>query len=119
MVIAADANATTAEITAIVNSTGISFPKLLPACQAYSKLRYQRRASAVVCGHLLKENAWTAGFVENSCDPDDLQAWRDACEEMFLREGEMTETFREFCQIAIVCVICYAEIKQRHSHPIH
>jgi hypothetical protein len=44
-----------------------------------------------------------AGFVENSSDPDDLQAWCAACEELFIREGEMTEAFRAFNDMKVVC----------------
>ena len=56
-----------------------------------------------------------AGFVENSSEPTDLQAWCFACEEKFQAEGEMTEAFREFNGMAIVCVQCYAEMKLRHT----
>lgn len=56
------------------------------------------------------------GFVENSDDPDDLQAWCDACERMFLAEGEMTPAFRAFNRMAVVCDRCYAGLKNRHSH---
>lgn len=74
-----------------------------------------RRVSAVVCRHLLETEAVPAGFVENSDDPHDLQAWCHACEELFQAEGEMTEAFREFNDMAIVCVACYAEAKSRHT----
>jgi hypothetical protein len=40
-----------------------------------------------------------------------------ACEEFFIREGEMTEAFREFNRMAVVCTECYAEAKVRHSVP--
>jgi hypothetical protein len=55
------------------------------------------------------------GFVENSFDPNDQQAWCDACERMFLEEGEMTERFEAFTGMKVVCSPCYAEIKQRHA----
>ena len=73
--------------------------------------------SAVVCRHLLRPTDATLGFVENSSDPDDLQAWCDACEEMFLREQELTEAFREFNDFAVVCINCYARLKTLHSAP--
>jgi len=73
------------------------------------------RISAVVCGHMLRGEPAPAGFVENSRDQNDLQAWCSACEELFQREGEMTETFRAFNRMSIVCIACYAEAKIRHS----
>jgi hypothetical protein len=70
--------------------------------------------AAVVCCHMLESDT-PVGFVENSSDPDDLQAWCDACEAMFLSEGDKTEAFEEFNDRAIVCSDCYAEFKARHS----
>jgi hypothetical protein len=55
------------------------------------------------------------GFVENSSDPNDLQAWCGACERYFLAEGDKTSAFRAFNQMALVCDVCYAEFKERHS----
>ena len=74
-----------------------------------------QRPSAVVCGHMLQANDEIVGFVENSSDPADLQAWCDACERMFLSEGDKTAAFRSFNQMALVCDICYANFKRRHS----
>lgn len=54
------------------------------------------------------------GFVENSNDPDDLQAWCLECEKMFVREGSMTPAFLEFNSFVVVCVDCYAQLKARH-----
>lgn len=42
------------------------------------------RVAAVVCRHLLEVTTPPAGFVENSTDPTDLQAWCHECEEKFL-----------------------------------
>ena len=53
------------------------------------------------------------GFVENSADPQDLQAWCDQCEAFFVREGEMTEAFKSFNDFRVVCSDCYAQIKAR------
>ena len=78
-------------------------------------LHGERRTAAVVCRHLLAEKARTVGFVENSSDPDDLQAWCFACEAMFEREDGMTDTFVAFTDMALVCVDCYADIRQRHE----
>lgn len=75
-----------------------------------------QRPSAVVCRHMLANDGARVGFVENSDDPTDLQAWCDACETMFLHEGDKTDAFIAFNDFAIVCVVCYADIKARHSH---
>jgi hypothetical protein len=79
--------------------------------------KHGKRVPAVVCGHLLPGQLEPAGFVENSSEPNDLQGWCSACEEFFLREGEMTERFRKFSCMSIVCVECYAEAVARHSLP--
>jgi len=55
------------------------------------------------------------GFVENSSDPDDLQAWCEACEAFFLQEGSLTEAFKAFIDPAIVCDFCYTLLKEKHS----
>ncbi len=73
-----------------------------------------QRIAAVVCCHMLESDE-PVGFVENSDDPNDLQAWCDECEEMFLAEGDKTPAFEEFNDRAIVCVICYDECKALHS----
>lgn len=70
---------------------------------------------AMVCTHLVDARDHAVGFVENSDDPEDLQAWCDACEQLFLTEGEHTPAFEEFCDVRLVCVFCYATIKERHS----
>ena len=69
----------------------------------------------MVCVHLLKAKDHVVGFIENSTDAADLQAWCDTCERFFLREGDRTPAFIEFADIAIVCDLCYLEIKERHS----
>lgn len=76
------------------------------------------RVAAVVCRHMLESTQVSVGFVENSSDPNDLQAWCTKCEELFLREGDKTETFRRFSHPAIVCVVCYQDLKTRHSRSI-
>ena len=78
-----------------------------------------RRKAAVVCGHLVDEDEYQVGFIENCSDPNDLQAWCSACEELFQKEGEMTDTFRAFTRMSIVCVDCYAEIKSFHAPTTH
>jgi hypothetical protein len=55
------------------------------------------------------------GFIENSSEPNDLQAWCDRCEAMFLAEGDKTEAFEAFNDRAIVCCICYGALKAQHT----
>ena len=74
-----------------------------------------KRVSAVVCRHLLKPEVDPVGFIENSSDPNDLQAWCYKCESVFEEEGDMTERFREFNDMAIVCVDCYQNSKVFHN----
>lgn len=73
------------------------------------------RVATVVCGHLLNGEPAPAGFIENSDDPKDLQAWCAACERLFLQEGALTDAFRKFNRMSIVCCQCYANAKVRHS----
>ena len=73
---------------------------------------------AIVCGHLVKKNDKVVGFIENSDVPDDLQAWCNACESLFNIEQELTEKFRAFNNMSVVCSKCYQEIKVRHSTAI-
>ena len=75
------------------------------------------RTAAVVCGHMVGSKQASVGFIENSSDLQDLQAWCAKCEAMFLREGDKTEAFRKFNRMAIVCVVCYQDLKARHSRP--
>lgn len=72
------------------------------------------RIAAVICCHLGPDSA-PAGFIENSSDPNDLQAWCYACEDKFNQEGGLPETFGAFADVSVVCVACYAEAKARHS----
>lgn len=53
--------------------------------------------------------------MENSSDPDDLQAWCSGCEAMFLAEGDRTEAFERFNNYAMICTVCYGLIKVRHE----
>ncbi|WP_206602106.1 hypothetical protein [Roseateles puraquae] len=76
-----------------------------------------KRVSAVVCKHLQDSAGALAGFIENSSDPHDLQAWFHWCEEKFEQEGGMTDAFRAFNGVAIVCIVCYREAKARHTAP--
>lgn len=73
------------------------------------------QTSAVVCRHLLQSQPAPAGFIENCDDPNNLQAWCYLCEEKFQQEGDITDVFKEFHGMAIVCVVCYGEAKSRHA----
>ena len=79
--------------------------------------KHGTRISAVVCGHMLQQTDRVLGFVENRSDPNDLQAWCDDCERMFLQEEDMTEDFRKFNSMALVFTVCYAMLKERHTKP--
>ena len=72
------------------------------------------KVSAIVCRHHLEVHDRTAGFVENSDDPDDLQAWCDDCEDLFLRAGDKTDKFLKFNNFAVVCVDCYVRLRGAH-----
>jgi hypothetical protein len=78
-------------------------------CGAHGK-----RVAAVVCCHMIQASQ-AVGFIENSSDPNDLQAWCESCEEMFLAEGDKTEAFCAFNDRAIVCCVCYRALKAKHS----
>lgn len=73
------------------------------------------RVAAIVCRHMIHSKEVAVGFVENSSDPEDLQAWCSACESMFLSEGDKTERFRQFNDFAVVCDFCYANLKEKHG----
>lgn len=73
------------------------------------------RVAAVVCSHLLEARERHVGFVENSADPADLQAWCEACERLFLEEQGLTAAFREFTRMRVVCDFCYAAIKEHQA----
>ena len=77
--------------------------------------RHGDRVAAVVCRHHVEVDDRPVGFVENSDDPDDRQAWCDDCESFFLREGELTEDFRKFNNFAVVCIDCYMQLRARHA----
>ena len=64
---------------------------------------------------MLRGQPAPAGFIENCSDPDDLQAWCHACEEKFEEEGGMTDAFRQFNDMVLVCIDCYVDAKSRHT----
>ena len=57
--------------------------------------------ASIVCCHLVN-SVDSVGFIENSSDPDDLQAWCYGCEFLFQQEGEITEKFKEFNSAKVV-----------------
>ncbi len=73
------------------------------------------RIAAAVCGHMVSIQDRRVGFIENSSDPNDFQAWCSDCDELFLSEGAMTEEFRRFNAMAVVCVVCYERYRQQHG----
>ena len=77
--------------------------------------RHGRDLCASVCQHHVRVRDHAVGFVENSTDPCDLQAWCRACEERFLAEGAPTQSFLAFNSFAVVCATCYQEMKWRHT----
>ncbi len=77
--------------------------------------KHGTKTSAVVCRHHLDIRDREVGFVENSSDPDDLQAWCDLCEAKFLEEGDKTDAFLAFNRFAVVCIECYARLKRQHT----
>ncbi len=72
---------------------------------------------AVLCRHLLEGMGEPLGFIETSRVAGDWQAWCNACEALFDKEGSLTDTFKAFHDMALVCEACYIEIKARHSCP--
>jgi len=72
--------------------------------------------SAIVCRHHLEARDRVVGFIENTDDPLDLQAWCAECEALFLTEGDKTDAFLEFNCFAVVCIECYSRLKSRHSN---
>jgi len=73
------------------------------------------RVAAVVCCHHLMKSGRPAGFVENSDDPADLQAWCNECEKLFVEQDGLTKDFERFNDRAIVCDLCYIALKSHHS----
>ena len=76
--------------------------------------RHGKGIACIVCCHFLNSDD-PLGFIENSTDPDDLQAWCYACEFLFQQEGEITEGFKNFSNAKVVCEKCYEEFKNAHS----
>lgn len=75
--------------------------------------KHGKGITSIVCCHQLDSEV-PVGFIENSSDPNDLQAWCYACEYLFQQEEEMTPKFRTFNNAKVVCERCYEKIKQFH-----
>lgn len=79
-----------------------------------------KRVAAILCRHLFRPEGEKVGFIENSSDPSDpsdLQAWCYKCEEVYSEEGGLTDRFKEFCDMKMVCVSCYQNSKLYHNKP--
>ena len=74
-----------------------------------------QRIATVVCRHMINGSDAPLGFIENTDDPNDLQAWCHACEEMFNKKGDRTDAFLAFNNMGIFCVVCYAEFQTLHT----
>ncbi|GHN01808.1 hypothetical protein WSM22_32970 [Cytophagales bacterium WSM2-2] len=76
--------------------------------------KHGKGIASAICYHQLN-SVDPIGFIENSSDPDDLQAWCYACEYLFQLERDMTEKFKKFSNAKIVCEKCYENFKSLHS----
>ena len=74
------------------------------------------RTGAIVCGHLIRGTDIVLGFVEDTSDPDDPMAWCDDCERLYQREQAWTPALKAFANLKVVCDVCYAALKELHSH---
>jgi len=83
--------------------------------QTFKCSTHGTRVAAIVCCHMIRAKDRAVGFIENSSDPEDLQAWCNDCEHLFVEEADKTECFRKFNDFAVVCDFCYASLKERHS----
>ncbi len=92
-----------------------SLPRMSSTGPLPIQCRHGTGVAAVVCTHLLRTVPPAVGFVENSSDPNDLQAWCDACEALFVAESEMSPEFLRFNGMSVVCTTCYAEMRARHG----
>jgi hypothetical protein len=70
--------------------------------------------AAMVCEHLTVFQDQPAGFIENSNVPDNLQAWCNACEALYNIEESLTEKFKAFNNMSVVCSKCYQDIKRKN-----
>lgn len=74
---------------------------------------HEKGIAAIVCCHI-QNSVDPVGFIENSSDPHDLQAWCYDCELLFQQEGELSENFRKFNNAKVVCEKCYEQFKKTH-----
>ena len=55
-----------------------------------------KNATSTICGHLVNNKNESLGFVENSAIKGDFQGWCYACEYLFLKEKDITESFKSY-----------------------
>tara|TARA_B110001454_G_scaffold219201_1_gene251859 strand:+ start:835 stop:1266 length:432 start_codon:yes stop_codon:yes gene_type:complete len=84
--------------------------KLIIVCGTHGK-----RLGCAVCSHLVQAQDKIVGFIENNDDPNDLQAWCEQCEVMYLKEKGLTVEFEKFHELQIICDLCYQTLKSKHS----
>ncbi|EAT13887.1 hypothetical protein HF888_10640 [Bermanella marisrubri] len=77
--------------------------------------KHGKGVAAVVCGHLTTYCDTPLGFVENSDEPNDLQGWCFACEYVYDQEEDLTDRFKSFNNMRLVCEKCYSIIKSKHT----
>jgi len=77
--------------------------------------KHGKSTATLVCRHLIENKKHPLGFIENNSDPDDLQAWCYACEYFFQQQEDMTDEFKVFSDVGVVCQKCYDIIKSKHS----
>lgn len=78
-------------------------------------IKHETSDSSIICGHLLNNKGNTLGFVENSVEKGNFQAWCFDCESLFLKEVDKTEKFLKFNNMTVVCEACYLDIKKHHE----
>lgn len=76
--------------------------------------QHGKEFASVICCHQLN-SVEPVGFIENSSDPDDLQAWCYACEYVYTQENDRTEKFKKFNNAKVICEKCYEKYKTIHS----
>ncbi len=77
--------------------------------------RHGSNSCAIVCRHLIDGRNQVLGFIENSSDPGDYQGWCNDCEKLYLEEQDLTDKFRAFNDMGVVCEKCYFEIREKHE----
>ena len=84
--------------------------KILVNCDCHGS-----QEACVVCAHILLAKDKSVGFIENGSQNEGLQAWCHECESLFQSEGSLTDAFRKFHDLRVVCVECYSLYRNRHQ----